>query len=414
MPGAQIERRVMSEIKIENGLNQEGVDTAVSKENAANKAAPDALPIDSNADKEKIAQGKNWAEDKHLRKNPQFAPMEISTKSSKTNNRSLVSSEKMTEIELQQRQREFLAAATSENTRRAYRSAIRSFQQWGGTLPCDPTIILRYLLTYADKLNPRTLALRLTALSQWHLFQGFNDPTHDAQVRKTLRGINRLHGKPKKKAKALSLEDLERMVSSFSKETKVPKIKLSTIRNNALLQIAFFGAFRRSELIALTTEMLVWEPNGIVITLPRSKTDQEGHGIVKAIPYGIKGGVLCPVSALKHWLDVSNITSGHLFRRITRWGAIGEEALYEGSINTILEECALAADLSYAPQLSSHSFRRGLATSAYRSGASFQDIKRQGGWRHDGTVHSYIEEAGYFEENAALTLLQQQKQKQRN
>jgi hypothetical protein len=46
-----------------------------------------------------------------------------------------------------------------------------------------------------------------------------------------------------------------------------------------------------------------------------------------------------------------------------------------------------------------------LATSAHRSGADFKDIKRQGGWRHDGTVQGYIEEAGRFEANAALTLL---------
>lgn len=38
-------------------------------------------------------------------------------------------------------------------------------------------------------LNPRTLALRLTALSQWHLHQGFPDPTSTLNVGKTLSGI---------------------------------------------------------------------------------------------------------------------------------------------------------------------------------------------------------------------------------
>jgi integrase len=55
-------------------------------------------------------------------------------------------------------------------------------------------------------------------------------------------------------------------------------------------------------------------------------------------------------------------------------------------------------------RISSHSLRRGMATSAYRAGADFRDIKRQGGWRHDGTVQGYIE-AGRFEENAAAHLL---------
>lgn len=75
----------------------------------------------------------------------------------------------------QQHQR-FLAAATSDNTRRTYRSAIRHFQAWGGVLPCDEAAVIRYLLAFAPVLNPRTLALRLTALAQWHRYQGFTDP----------------------------------------------------------------------------------------------------------------------------------------------------------------------------------------------------------------------------------------------
>lgn len=56
-------------------------------------------------------------------------------------------------------------------------------------------------------------------------------------------------------------------------------------------------------------------------------------------------------------------------------------------------------------ELSSHSLGRGMATSVHRAGAEFRDIKKQGGWRHDGTVQDYIEEAGLFEENAAGSLL---------
>lgn len=306
----------------------------------------------------------------------------------------------VSERELQERHRRFISAATSENTRRTYRSAIRHFHGWGGVLPCDSAAVLRYLLAYSDALNPRTLALRLTALSQWHLFQGFPDPAADPNVRKTLRGIARTNGKPKKKAKALPIEDLERMVAALSTDNS-----LIAARNGALLQIAFFGALRRSEVAGLMVEDLVWEPDGLVITLARSKTDQEGEGITKAVPYGDAEGICCPVTALKRWLEAANIAAGPVFRRVTRWGIVGAEPLYEGSVNDILASCAAAAGLPYVPELSSHSFRRGLATSAHRSGADFQDIKRQGGWRHDGTVQGYIEEAGRFEENAALTLL---------
>lgn len=87
--------------------------------------------------------------------------------------------------------RAVLAAATADNTRRAYRSAVNHYLTWGGVLPADEAAIIRYLLTYAPTLNPRTLALRLTALSQWHVHQGFPNPASTPTVRKTLTGIAR-------------------------------------------------------------------------------------------------------------------------------------------------------------------------------------------------------------------------------
>jgi len=194
------------------------------------------------------------------------------------------------------------------------------------------------------------------------------------------------------------LEDLEAIVSKLA--------ALGTnkaLRDSALLQLGFFGGFRRSELVRLTVEDVRWEPQGMVITLPRSKTDQLGEGIVKAIPFG--DGVCCPATALRAWLAAAHIRTGPLLRTVNQWGHVGAKGLHASSINTILEACARLAALDYVPELSSHSLRRGMATSAHRAGADFQAIKRQGGWRHDGTVHGYIEEAGRFEENAAGSLL---------
>lgn len=145
------------------------------------------------------------------------------------------------------------------------------------------------------------------------------------------------------------------------------------------------------------------ESDGIVITLRRSKTDQEGTGVIKAIPYG--HGLCCPAKALSTWLNTAGITSGPLFRPISKWNEVGMDALHAGSVNSILEACAKMVGLDYVPHLSSHSLRRGMATSAYRAGADPRDIKRQGGWRHDSTVQGYIEEASQFQENAALALL---------
>lgn len=296
------------------------------------------------------------------------------------------------------RHRAFLAAATSDNTRRAYRSAIRHYLDWGGVLPADEPAIIRYLVRYADTLNPRTLALRLTALSQWHAHQGFADPAATATVRKTLAGIARVNGRPKKKAKALSIEDLELIAATLASLGT-----LKATRDNALLQVGFFGAFRRSELVDIEVDHVAWDAQGITITLPRSKTDQNGEGVSKAIPYS--DGPCCPATALRAWLDAAGVANGPVFRSLSKWGVMGADRLNPASVNTILAGAAQLTKLSYVPELSSHSLRRGMATSAYRAGADFRDIKRQGAWRHDGTVQGYIEEAGLFEENAAGSLL---------
>jgi site-specific recombinase XerD len=299
---------------------------------------------------------------------------------------------------LAERHRAVLAAATSDNTRRAYRSAVNHYLAWGGVLPADEPAMIRYLMAFSESINPRTLALRLTALSQWHAHQGFADPTSTPTVRKTLAGIARTHGRPKRKAKALPIEDLERIVARLASLAT-----LKAARDSALLQVGFFGGFRRSELVGIEVDHLRWTQEGIEIVLPRSKTDQTGEGIVKAIPYS--DGPCCPAKALRAWLNVAGIADGPVFRSVSKWGAVAGSALSVGSVNTVLEDCATFAQIDYVPELSSHSLRRGMATSAHHAGADFRDIKKQGGWRHDGTVQGYIEEASRFEENAAGSLL---------
>jgi integrase len=310
----------------------------------------------------------------------------------------LVPADAVEALALKQQHAALLAAATSANTRRTYQSAIRHFLAWGGLLPADEGAIIRYMLACAETHNPRTVALRITALSRWHVHQDFRDPTATTTVRKTLLGIARTHGKPRRQAKALPVEDLDRISEVLSKAGT-----LRAVRDNALLQVGFFGGFRRSELVAIRVQHISWETEGVTITLPRSKTDQTGEGIVKALPYG--SGLRCPVTALRIWLEQAGLTDGFVFRSISRWGRIQPDGLHASSVNGLLSAAASQAGLAYAPSLSSHSLRRGMATSARRAGAGFQEIKKQGGWRHDGTVHGYIEEADRFSENAAGALL---------
>lgn len=288
----------------------------------------------------------------------------------------------------------YIKAATSENTRRAYQADIRHFENWGGKLPANTDSILRYLLAFANILNPRTLSRRLTALKNWHTYQSFSDPTEHPAISKTLTGIMRTHGKPKEKAPALSPEDLIKIVEYLAYENS-----LRASRDNALLQLAFFGAFRRSEIVAIKYEHINWQGQGIEILIPHSKTDQNHLGLYCAIPYGNEQ--LCPVAALKNWLEKSNITTGPIFRRIHGKTELSQNSLDPISVSHILRKRARDAGIPEADKLSSHSLRRGLATSASRNGASLPSIMRQGRWKNVSTVMEYIDAAQRFEENAA-------------
>jgi len=154
----------------------------------------------------------------------------------------------------------YIQAATSNNTRKAYRMDIQHFQRWGGMLPTSTEEVVRYLHAHAETLNSRTLSRRLTALKNWHSYQGFADPTIHLLVRKTLIGIQNIHGKPKEKAMALQLKHLQQMADYLKHKNTI-----TALRDNALIQLGFFGAFRRSELVAIHWGQIEFVPEGIEI-----------------------------------------------------------------------------------------------------------------------------------------------------
>ncbi len=110
--------------------------------------------------------------------------------------------------------------------------------------------------------------------------------------------------------------------------------------------------------------------------------------------------------AIKDWLEVAQINSGLLFRPITRWDHIKDKPLNPGSINAFLKTLGTSCGFDVVPELSSHSFRRGLATSAARDRVDFELIKKQGGWKSDATVWGYIDEGNQLTCNVNLILVE--------
>ena len=129
------------------------------------------------------------------------------------------------------------------------------------------------------------------------------------------QGIRRTHGRAQNAKTPVLVDTLRAMVRNL-------RPGLIGIRDRALLLIGFAGAFRRSELVGLNADDVQVISDGLVVTLRRSKTDQEGEGRKVGVRYG-SNPETCPVRALKAWQEASAIEAGPLFRSITRQARIG-------------------------------------------------------------------------------------------
>jgi integrase len=156
----------------------------------------------------------------------------------------------------------------------------------GGALPAISSQVAAYLARYAGQLAIATLARRLVAIGRAHTSKNIANPCQAELVRLTLRGIRRTYGRPQRQAKALTKEQIKSIVESLGNS-------LRDSRDRALLLVGFYGAFRRSELIAVDCKSIVRSNHGLVVTIRKSKTDQERKGRQVVIP--AKVGSMCPV-----------------------------------------------------------------------------------------------------------------------
>jgi len=162
-------------------------------------------------------------------------------------------------------------ASIADNTRRAYRSDLDHFAAWGGTLPAEPAFVAAYPAEHAETLSVATLIRRIATISKAHEARGLPNPCRSEIVRATLRGIKRTRGLAQREARPLLREDLFRVLDAMGEGAK-------DTRDRALLLIGFAGWFRRSEIVGLNCDDVEDVRQGLIITLRRSKTDQEGAG----------------------------------------------------------------------------------------------------------------------------------------
>lgn len=326
--------------------------------------------------------------------------------------------------DLNKKRNEFINAATRENTRRTYRSAIVHFEKWGGFLPSSTKQISEYLTEYADTLSVVTLQARKAALSCWHVEQGFPDPTDSPYIKKLLKGIRTLKQTPQKQARPLEIEFLEKTVIEMESQKNIAIsnnnfVEIRKIcRNKAMLLIGFWKAFRPDELSRITVENISIDLHkGMKIFLPRAKGDRNAKGTWKSVP-AIKK--LCPVEACFEWLDISKIAEGPLFRKIDRWGRVSSEGLHVNSFTPIVKKILNGNinndfnKINETQQYTAYSLRRGFATwASEKNDWSLKHLMEYVGWKDSRSALRYIDLGNNFQSTRLLienSLKQENKQ----
>jgi integrase len=233
-------------------------------------------------------------------------------------------------------------ASRAPSSERAYAADWRDFCAFAARigrqrLPAEAETVALYVadLTHRGR-RPATIARKLAAIAVYHRSTDHPTPTDHDVVRAVVRGTRRQLGVAQPQKTALEIDALRTVVLAIPDD-------LRGMRDRALLLVCWAAALRRSELVALEVGDLDFEPEGVVLTIRRSKTDPEGAGVTVAVPLGGEEAT-CPVGALRRWLEAAAVSEGRVFRRIDRHANVGP-TLSDRALAEIVASRAAAAGL---------------------------------------------------------------------
>lgn len=338
----------------------------------------------------------------------------------------------------------FQDAAWAPNTRAGYQGDWTAFTTWCQeqnlqALPAAPLTVATYLATRANLVDeqgnwfyaPATLSRWLAAINKAHGLAGYPKPGADPTVATTIAGIRRERARPESKKAPLVLSELKRALAAIDINTWPAGV--IGHRDRLILLLGFAGAFRRSELVALNlSDITPHEEDGLHIRLLASKTDQEGRGATKGIPYGANPAT-CPPCAYARWLRVvaaaetgrpallrvlhAASTDQHicrepypeldqtlpLIRPVRKNGTILDNPVGGEVINAVVQRRVRVAGMN-SVRYGAHSLRAGFVTEAFRSGATHHEVMRQTGHRSVATVEGYSREHDPLRHNAVTRI----------
>ena len=280
-----------------------------------------------------------------------------------------------------------LKNSKAHNTLRAYQADFKDFSKFClknsfNSMPSDPKIIALYLTHLSSFSKFSTLKRRLASIKVIHRLKGHYIDTKHPIIAENLMGIKRKMGVKQTSKKPILINDLKLIINVINKDQNEYK----KLQNKALILIGFAGGFRRSELVSIEYEDIEFVNEGVKILVQRSKTDQTGLGMMKAIPY-FQNKIYCPVTSLRDWISYSKISDGKIFK------------ISDKTVALTIQKYALLAGLDKT-KYAGHSLRSGFATSTAETGADERSIMAMTGHKTTQMVRRYIQEANLFKNNA--------------
>ena len=281
-----------------------------------------------------------------------------------------------------------LKMSKANNTIRAYKSDFKDFSMFCAkngfsSLPTEPKIISLYITYLSSGRKISTLKRRIASISVVHRLKGHYIDTKHPIIIENLMGIRRKTGSFQKSKKPILINELKQIIKAIDTTNKN---KGRVLRDKAIILTGFSGGFRRSELVSIDYNDLEFVSEGVKIFIKRSKTDQSGEGMIKALPY-FENKEFCPVTFLKKWLDISKIRNGLIFN------------ISDKSVALLIKKYASVAGLD-SEKYSGHSLRSGFATVSAEFGADERSIMTMTGHKTTQMVRRYIQEANLFKNNA--------------
>lgn len=343
----------------------------------------------------------------------------------------------------------------SANTRRAYESAWRSFEEFCAAhglepLPAHPETVRWYVAWMSMQLDehglPRfsvaTIRQRLAGVADRHLRSGVLDPTGHRGVSGLVRGLAKLRAVRPSRKRPLLLDDVLRVVGSM--DHSVYPAGVSAARDALAIWLGFAGALRRSEAAGLRLNSLeLHRLDGVLVHVGASKADQDNTlPDVVVLPYG-ETPTTCASCAVHRWVALLGasgdrrqtmkllfsyqldehvcgkaasspglissadlMSDAHLLRatyRNRKSARIHEQGVTGDALHTMLLARMAGAGMNPLAY-GFHSLRAGHVTQARRNGASTEEIMRAGRWRKAETVNVYDREFNPAARNSVMRL----------